>query len=820
MERIDLPPAADPPDSGAVPVPQDERGREDGEAPEATRPTVPQQFAGRRGRLPEPGEPPDPTSHLGPQERPERVLRLPPRELSQLGEPPIPHVVRRAPTPVRPRIPLDVSAPGEGGATASAPTVSSPPRRQPRLGGDDGLSAGTSITEARPGVEVTPLRGAVPRVNLLPEPEPEVKAEAKPERRVRRRESARRNRRAAKELERRDARAAAGAEVSATNASVVGEATTNASVVGEAGSPDPDRRAAAEPLTDGSGYDLAEWQDAGVLRVAVPTGQVSDALAEVGVDDVPAEELVAVDDVRRGAGDLAREALEALEPLKAPLTLPAPRLGGRRPRAVEESGQPRGSHAAGPVLAPEHPGSGPVESEPPSSVVAARLAALQVRRRPDEPQDLGPSWTETVTGSTPSPPPGDPLRSVTVTAARHHAPRPPRTDLAAARDRSLAIFLACVVVLALAVGGGVAYLAHGRHDARHVTVPTVSVQHTVFTQLSGPQGLAAAAILAVGDHVDGVSVLVPRQLILDSAASGPQPLYEVFARTPTGPAQALSDALGVRLDGSWTLTTSGLSALVDALGGVRVDVDQEIVVGGIAIAPGTGQLLAGPQAAAVAIALNADEPEEKRLARFHSVLSGVLAALPPDAVAVQRLLTGLGHGSISTLSPDRLAATLTALRTQAAADGLPGTVLPVRSVEAGDALVYGLDPTRAPALIKDQLAGALLPEPEGGVVRVLVRNGVGTPGLENAARTRLAAAGLRYVPGGNADRFGLARTTVMIASSSDQDRARGVKVAAALGLPAATIAVNPLGSNLADVIVALGQDFAADVTRRGVVPSS
>jgi hypothetical protein len=48
---------------------------------------------------------------------------------------------------------------------------------------------------------------------------------------------------------------------------------------------------------------------------------------------------------------------------------------------------------------------------------------------------------------------------------------------------------------------------------------------------------------------------------------------------------------------------------------------------------------------------------------------------------------------------------------------------------------------------------------------------------------------------------------VLVEDGSERSTQRGQRVAAALGLPASAIEVNPRGQTVADVIVILGSDF-------------
>jgi hypothetical protein len=190
------------------------------------------------------------------------------------------------------------------------------------------------------------------------------------------------------------------------------------------------------------------------------------------------------------------------------------------------------------------------------------------------------------------------------------------------------------------------------------------------------------------------------------------------------------------------------------------------------------------------------------------VLRGVMQGLPDKADDVTALLARLGKGSQSTLARPALVDLLLRAHRAATAGKLVPDVLPVNSIDAGGAEeAYGLNGAQAAALMKTDFGPSLIQGGPGAATRVYVQNGVGTPGLVDKARTRLVAQGFRFVNGGNAPQFGVKKTIIYIADSTETSQRRGVKVAAALGVPAASVTGTQQGQTVADVIVILGSDF-------------
>lgn len=383
----------------------------------------------------------------------------------------------------------------------------------------------------------------------------------------------------------------------------------------------------------------------------------------------------------------------------------------------------------------------------------------------------------------------------------------PAKGLPAAR-RALALLLA-LSLMALAVGVW-AVRDQSRRAGAHAVAPTTRQDVVALVLVQNGQ-VSGVSLLASGAG-PAQQILVPSRLLLDVPGAGRVPIAQALTPGPQSLAAALSDALGIRVDATWVLDGPALARLVDAVGGVVVDVDVDVTAtpdagSAVLVSAGTHQRLTGTQAAAYAQLLVGDEPEPSRLARQERVLDAVLGALPAAAKARRALLATL-PAAPSGADLDTVVRTVGRLRADAAAGQLASTVLPVKDIDAGAGVPsYALDAPGAAAMVKARLPGAVLPTPPGGVIRVLVQNGVGTPGLGEAARSRLVAAGLRYVGGGNLAGFGVDQTLVLLPDGSSDSRRRGHAVAQALGLNDSALRVSEAAPSVADVVVLLGKDF-------------
>ncbi|WP_460444520.1 LytR C-terminal domain-containing protein, partial [Angustibacter aerolatus] len=359
-----------------------------------------------------------------------------------------------------------------------------------------------------------------------------------------------------------------------------------------------------------------------------------------------------------------------------------------------------------------------------------------------------------------------------------------------------------------------ALAGHDDQPARTTAVAaSVPVQRVVAVALSDDDRLTGVAVLAGTPQGDAQQVMVPSRLLLDVPVAGRIAVAQALVPGPEAPGRAVADALGLRVDATWQLSRSDLVTLVDGVGGVTVDVDVDVTEGArsgsrILVPAGPAQHLTGAQAAAYAVMLGSDEPEAARLARQDHVLTAVLAGLPADRASRLALVTSLSHPPTKA-ALDAVLTVTGDVHDAARAGRMGSTVLPVHEIDTGgDTEAYGLDEAAAATMVAQRLPGAALPVPPGGRLKVLVQNGVGTPGLGESARGELVEAGYRYVGGGNVDGFGVETSQVLIGDGTSASRRRGLAVATALGLPRTSLRISESAPTVADVVVVLGADFA------------
>jgi hypothetical protein len=327
-----------------------------------------------------------------------------------------------------------------------------------------------------------------------------------------------------------------------------------------------------------------------------------------------------------------------------------------------------------------------------------------------------------------------------------------------------------VVVLAVAV---VVVLGHTGGDKKKGAA--ARTQRTVLLQVKGTDGTAVASALLAHDPAvtEGSVVLVPPQVIVSVPGAGSQ----AFGR------------------------------LVDTLGGIEVDVDVPVLSGRTVLLQPGQQRVNGARALALGTYLAPGEQEQSRLARLQAVIDGIVGALPTD---VRALIGSLGKGSASSVGVPVLADLLAGLKKDDGKEQLQYRSLPVIKVDAGtDETRFRVDADGTRSLVDELLAASVPAGVRSVGNRVLVLNGVGTPGLGEKVRARLVPAGFVFVGSRNANAFTYQQTQVLVKDATTQGAALGARVARALGVPASSVKVSDQIGTIADVVVIVGRDFKA-----------
>lgn len=370
-------------------------------------------------------------------------------------------------------------------------------------------------------------------------------------------------------------------------------------------------------------------------------------------------------------------------------------------------------------------------------------------------------------------------------------------------------FVAGLLVAAVAVAGIGTLVARRSHGSGKP--PVVAAPHTTTTlvAIESNNTLEGAMLLArTGSKTQ--EILIPSRLLVDVPSQGSAPLSQAPISGADAAADSISNALHIRVDGTWVLDPASLAALVDAEGGVDVTLTDDVLPadGSVPLSFGAGAShLDGAQAGQLALAIGAQEPEASRLARQQILLEAMFAKLPADR---SLLTTLLQTANVNGQTPAALAALLAGVRSDIQSERSASIVVPTTEIDSGSGTPsYGLDDKATDTMVDERLSGAEFATPVGGRARILVQNGIGTPGLGDIARSELVPRGYVFRSGGNAAAFGAGPSVVLIPDSSTASRTLGSAIAHILGLPATAVQLDLNQTTIADAVVILGSDFKA-----------
>lgn len=373
--------------------------------------------------------------------------------------------------------------------------------------------------------------------------------------------------------------------------------------------------------------------------------------------------------------------------------------------------------------------------------------------------------------------------------------------------RRTAALVALALLLVAAAAVTVLLVDRGGKVGRLEKIP-VRTQRTLLLQVRGPRGDAVVSALLADDPVNrtGAVVLVPPQTITTVPGVGTVPFSQgLRASSPNASRNALADLLGITVDGGWVLDGSAFVRLVDAEGGISVTVDTTVLSGRTVLLSPGAQRVDGLRALSYASYLAAGEQEQARLSRLQQVLDGMLTALPADPTT---LLASLGPASTVTLGVPGTAALLAGLKGDDQATNLQYRSLPVVKIDTGgDAPAFRVDAPTAQSLVDELLAQSIPAGARSTGNRVLVLNGVGTPGLGEQVRARLVPAGFVFVGARNAEHLGYTDSQVLIRDATPASLALGSRLATALRLPASAVRTSDSLGSVSDVVVLVGSDF-------------
>jgi hypothetical protein len=312
--------------------------------------------------------------------------------------------------------------------------------------------------------------------------------------------------------------------------------------------------------------------------------------------------------------------------------------------------------------------------------------------------------------------------------------------------------LAGVLLLAAGVMAWVVLSADDDRDAPPSNTEPVSSLTLVIVETD------AASFGAVVGSTGGAqgALVLPTEIQVTIPGQGDATLGDALNLPPRQAATTVANVLGVWVDHHVVFDEERLTSIVDGAGGISVGDDTR---------SGREVLLMLEDAGAGAASA------------FSLVLSGLLEDIEWDPTALAE-----------SDSASSVAETLEAAR--------GASVSSIPSVQAAEG-IFVSEPDAIRRSIVEAFGG-----PDREVVRVIVLNGSGVPGVGELVAERIVPGGFRIVVSENAANFDHQETLVVVGSA--QDVVLGERVRDLLGTGSVNVS---LSSGIAPVTVVVGKDF-------------
>ncbi|MEZ5186603.1 MAG: LCP family protein, partial [Candidatus Nanopelagicales bacterium] len=219
-----------------------------------------------------------------------------------------------------------------------------------------------------------------------------------------------------------------------------------------------------------------------------------------------------------------------------------------------------------------------------------------------------------------------------------------------------------VVLLGLVIVATVALLLVRRDPSPPPpVVPEAPDTRTLLVQLRDPALLARASVL-VGVEQERLDQLWwTTQWWVDQIGSEEVSAAELGRKPVPYVMETVQDQIDVKIDDAWVLDRLAFAGLVDAVGGVRIDVAEPTIYltdrGDEAVLQAGVQTVSGAQAADYVLDA-ALRDETTRLRRFQAVWDQVLRRFPTDSEKARALVVSLGALSKATMPNEALSTLL------------------------------------------------------------------------------------------------------------------------------------------------------------------
>jgi anionic cell wall polymer biosynthesis LytR-Cps2A-Psr (LCP) family protein len=377
-----------------------------------------------------------------------------------------------------------------------------------------------------------------------------------------------------------------------------------------------------------------------------------------------------------------------------------------------------------------------------------------------------------------------------------------------ARRRGRSRVIALVVVMALAVVGGLGYLWQtgrlpGFGSTSTAAQTTTAQRRDVIVLHLRPvdSNQSSTALLVTNSTTKkATTVLLPNSLAVSTDDGGSTTLGASVVSGSTPTRDALDTLLGTKIAGTWRLDTPYLELLVQSLGDITVDTDVTVISSKkdgakTLVNAGKAQDLNGQAAVAYATYRGPGEAQSKQLDRFGQVMEAVLKKFPSSTDLATKTIQSLNAIIEPPLTEKDLGATLAVLAEEAKTGSYTTTTLPVQSDGT-------LSETATNGVVKDVLGGTVKNASSNGVPTVSVKNATGVKDMTIKAQAAVVNSGYTYVSAGTATTQALSQVTYADAAQ----KANATELAKTLGL-SAKVVKKAAGAANADITVVIGTDY-------------
>lgn len=389
-------------------------------------------------------------------------------------------------------------------------------------------------------------------------------------------------------------------------------------------------------------------------------------------------------------------------------------------------------------------------------------------------------------------------------------------ELRSQRRRKVGLWWVIATVAVAAIASGLALMKKIERDEvkeRGATAAPVKHQQTwllIGTSETDPSG--AARWLAVvswdSDEDRGVYIYVPRSTYAEIPGHGLETIDKSLAlgKEPLL-ISSVSNMLGVAFDHHLRISDQALRALVDKVGGLKLDVPQKLTVekGGrveVVFAEGE-QHLDGQRVADYLEFIDPAGDEISRSVRHSEVWTKLLSQLQQKG-AGQAIAASMD--SFVTDADAKQVSSLFSLMAKAPPGSMLFETLPVKATGVGGGTqLYALDREKAEEMIDSFLAGS---KPSGASKlgrRLEILNGNGRPGIGQEVSDQLIPKGFRVILNQNANSFDYPITQIVVYSDSKDALATAREIAGILGV--GEVVVSRQKQTIVDVTIVVGKDY-------------